>query len=70
MNQSTKNQTTKLRGYVSLGGEFRSGKITPRSYLDESLKRIAELDKDIGAFIITNPEGGRLTPSVVASELA
>ena len=59
MNQSTKNQTTKLRGYVSLGGEFRSGKITPRSYLDESLKRIAELDKDIGAFIITNPEGAR-----------
>jgi Asp-tRNA(Asn)/Glu-tRNA(Gln) amidotransferase A subunit family amidase len=50
---------SKLRGYVSLGSDFRSGKTTPRAYLDDSLKRIAQLDPDIGAFVATNPDGAR-----------
>jgi Asp-tRNA(Asn)/Glu-tRNA(Gln) amidotransferase A subunit family amidase len=47
----------RLRGYVSLAGDFRSGKITPRAYLDECLKRIAALDPTIGAFVKTNKDG-------------
>jgi Asp-tRNA(Asn)/Glu-tRNA(Gln) amidotransferase A subunit family amidase len=49
--------TTKLRGYVSLAASFRSGKTTPRAYLDETLKRIAELDPGIGAFVVLNKDG-------------
>ena len=48
--------SSKLRGYVALAGEFRAGKTTPRAYLDESLKRIAELDPAIGAFVILNKD--------------
>jgi hypothetical protein len=49
----------KLRGYVALGSDFRSGKITPRAYLDDSLKLIAQLDPGIGAFVHLNTEGAR-----------
>ena len=49
----------KLRGYVALGGDFRSGKTTPRAYLDDSLKLIAQLDPGIGAFVHLNTEGAR-----------
>ena len=48
-----------LRGYVSLAGELRAGKTTPRAYFDESLKRIAALDPAIGAFVIVNADGAR-----------
>lgn len=47
----------KLRGYVSLGSDLRAGKTTPRAYLDETLKRIADLDAGIGAFIVVNKDG-------------
>jgi Asp-tRNA(Asn)/Glu-tRNA(Gln) amidotransferase A subunit family amidase len=47
----------KLRGYVSLAGDLRSGKTTPRAYLDETLKRIAALDPGIGAFVTLNKDG-------------
>ena len=47
----------KLRGYVALAAELRAGKITPRGYLDECLKRIAELDPGIGAFVTLNKSG-------------
>jgi Asp-tRNA(Asn)/Glu-tRNA(Gln) amidotransferase A subunit family amidase len=47
----------KLRGYVGLAADLRAGKITPRAYLDETLKRIAELDPAIGAFVTLNKEG-------------
>ena len=36
--------SSKLRGYVALAVDLRAGKTTPRAYLDECLKRIAELD--------------------------
>jgi Asp-tRNA(Asn)/Glu-tRNA(Gln) amidotransferase A subunit family amidase len=48
---------SRLRGYVSLAGDFRSGKSTPRAYLDDSLKRIAELEPSIGAFVVLNNDG-------------
>ena len=48
---------SKLRGYVALAGDLRAGKTTPRAYLDECLKRIAELDPTIGAFVIVNKDG-------------
>ena len=35
----------------------RAGKTTPRAYLDECLKRIAELDPTIGAFVKLNKDG-------------
>ena len=47
----------KLRGYVALAAELRSGKTTPRAYLDECLKRIAALDGTIGAFVKLNRDG-------------
>jgi Asp-tRNA(Asn)/Glu-tRNA(Gln) amidotransferase A subunit family amidase len=49
----------RLRGYVSHGGELRSGKLSPRTYLEETLTRIAQLDKEIGAFVVVNREGAR-----------
>ena len=47
----------RLRGYVALAGEMRSGKTTPRAYLDESLKRISALDTHVGAFVAVNKDG-------------
>jgi Asp-tRNA(Asn)/Glu-tRNA(Gln) amidotransferase A subunit family amidase len=49
----------KLRGYVSHGADLRSGKLSPKTYLEETLTRIAQLDKTIGAFVIVNKEGAR-----------
>jgi Asp-tRNA(Asn)/Glu-tRNA(Gln) amidotransferase A subunit family amidase len=49
--------TNKMRGYVSLAADLRSGKTTPRAYLDETLKRIADLDGKIGAFVVINKAG-------------
>jgi len=46
-----------MRGYVSLAADLRSGKISPRAYLDETLKRIADLDGKIGAFVTVNKTG-------------
>ncbi len=48
---------SKLRGYVALAVDRRAGKTTPRAYLDECLKRIAELDPSIGAFVNLNKDG-------------
>ena len=49
--------SSKLRGYVALAVDLRAGKTTPRAYLDECLKRIAELDDSIGAFVTLNKDG-------------
>src|SRR6201991_566431 len=49
----------KLRGYVSHGADLRSGKLSPRTYLEETLTRIAQLDKSIGAFVVVNKDGAR-----------
>jgi Asp-tRNA(Asn)/Glu-tRNA(Gln) amidotransferase A subunit family amidase len=48
---------SRLRGYVALTAELRSGKTTPRAYLEESFKRIVELDPAIGAFVRLNQDG-------------
>jgi Asp-tRNA(Asn)/Glu-tRNA(Gln) amidotransferase A subunit family amidase len=48
---------SRLRGYVSLAADLRSGKTTPRAYLDETLQRIAALDPAIGAFVTINRDG-------------
>ena len=50
---------TELRTYVSLAQDLRSGKITPRAYLEDCLDRIAKNDPRIGAFVILNAEGAR-----------
>ena len=57
MTDTDKRDPSKLRGYVALAAELRSGKTTPRAYLDECLKRIAELDGTIGAFVKLNRDG-------------
>jgi len=49
--------TNKMRGYVSLAADLRSGKTTPRAFLDETLKRIADLDGKIGAFVVISKAG-------------
>jgi Asp-tRNA(Asn)/Glu-tRNA(Gln) amidotransferase A subunit family amidase len=51
------NKTNKLRGYVALGADLRAGKVTPRAYLEETFKRIVELDPGIGAFVRVNQDG-------------
>ena len=48
-----------LRTYVSLADDLRSGKVTPRTYLEESLDRIAKNEPRIGAFVALNAEGAR-----------
>lgn len=50
---------SRLRGYVSHGAELRSGELNPRTYLEETLTRIAELDGVVGAFVVVNREGAR-----------
>jgi Asp-tRNA(Asn)/Glu-tRNA(Gln) amidotransferase A subunit family amidase len=49
----------KLRGYVSHGADLRSGKLSPKTYLEETLTKITQLDKSIGAFVIVNRDGAR-----------
>jgi Asp-tRNA(Asn)/Glu-tRNA(Gln) amidotransferase A subunit family amidase len=49
----------KLRGYVSHGADLRSGKLSPKTYLEETLTKIAQLDKSIGAFVMVNRDGAR-----------
>jgi Asp-tRNA(Asn)/Glu-tRNA(Gln) amidotransferase A subunit family amidase len=49
----------RLRGYVSHGGELRSGELSPRTYLEETLTCITELDGVVGAFVVVNREGAR-----------
>lgn len=49
----------RLRGYVSHGAELRSGELSPRTYLEETLSRITELDGAVGAFVVVNREGAR-----------
>ncbi|MFI5611528.1 amidase [Amycolatopsis sp. NPDC051903] len=49
----------RLRGYVSHGGQLRSGELSPRTYLEETLTRITELDGAVGAFVVVNREGAR-----------
>lgn len=53
----TTSAASKLRGYVGRAAELRAGKITPRAYLDDCLKRIAEQDGAIGAFVTLNKAG-------------
>src|SRR5688572_26073346 len=50
---------TELRTYVSLVRDLRSGKVTPRAYLEECLDRIAKNDPRIGAFVVVNADGAR-----------
>src|SRR5688572_18567273 len=50
---------TELRTYVSLAPDLRSGKLTPRAYLEECLDRIAKNEPRIGAFVHLNAEGAR-----------
>jgi Asp-tRNA(Asn)/Glu-tRNA(Gln) amidotransferase A subunit family amidase len=47
----------KLRGYVALADAFRSGRTTPRAYLDETPSFIDRHDSRIKAFVATNREG-------------
>ncbi|AMN39386.1 amidase [Rhodoplanes sp. Z2-YC6860] len=49
----------KLRGYVSHGADLRSGKLSPKTYLEETLSKITQLDKSIGAFVTVNRDGAR-----------
>src|SRR3954469_16427765 len=47
----------KLRGYVALSAEFRSGRTTPREFLAETLSLIDQRDSQIKAFVKLNREG-------------
>jgi Asp-tRNA(Asn)/Glu-tRNA(Gln) amidotransferase A subunit family amidase len=47
----------KLHGYVALASAFRTGKSSPRAYLDDTLARIAQREPEIGAFVSLNKQG-------------
>jgi Asp-tRNA(Asn)/Glu-tRNA(Gln) amidotransferase A subunit family amidase len=49
----------KLRPYVALVRQFRSGETTPRAFLESCLDAIARLDPKVGAFLVLNIEGAR-----------
>jgi Asp-tRNA(Asn)/Glu-tRNA(Gln) amidotransferase A subunit family amidase len=49
----------KPRPYVALAPEFRSGKTTPRAYLESCLDIIARLDPKVGAFLVLNTDTTR-----------
>ncbi|MEW2504813.1 MULTISPECIES: amidase [unclassified Amycolatopsis] len=49
----------RLRGYVSHSEDLRSGRLSPRAYLEETLTRIDELDPTVAAFVVLNREGAR-----------
>ena len=51
--------TTDLQGYVSLAGELRAGKTTPRAFLDACLGRIEQREPGIDAFVALNVERAR-----------
>ena len=63
-----------LRTYVSLAQDLRSGKITPRAYLEECLDRIAKNDPRIGAFVTSMPTpragGGRRVRALAGRQAA
>jgi Asp-tRNA(Asn)/Glu-tRNA(Gln) amidotransferase A subunit family amidase len=50
---------SRLRGYVSLAREIRAGSMSPRTYLEETLQRISQLDPSIGAFVCVNRDAAR-----------
>src|SRR5438093_1000765 len=58
-NSEWKPNMTDLRTYVSLATDLRSGKTTPRAYLDACLERIAQREPKVGAFVNLNLEGAR-----------
>ncbi|WIX75455.1 amidase [Amycolatopsis carbonis] len=59
MTEPTK-PANRLRGYVSHGEDLRSGRLSPRTYLEETLTRIDELDGTVAAFVVVNRAGARL----------
>lgn len=52
-------EAMKLKGYVALAAQLRSGKTTPREFLESCLDVIARLDKTVGAFLELNIERAR-----------
>ncbi|MGW4487576.1 amidase [Amycolatopsis sp. NPDC004368] len=58
MNEPTMSEN-RLRGYVSHGEQLRSGELSPRDYLEETLTRISARDGEVGAFVVLNEEGAR-----------
>lgn len=50
---------SQLRTYVSLSRDLRSGTVTPRTYLEDCLDRIAKNEPRIGAFVAINAEVAR-----------
>jgi Asp-tRNA(Asn)/Glu-tRNA(Gln) amidotransferase A subunit family amidase len=57
----------RLRGYVGLADDFRSGKINPRVFLDETLDRIDRLDSRIKAFVALNKDGAAKAADAAAA---
>ncbi len=49
----------KLRSYVAQAAQFRSGKATPREFLESCLEAIARLEPSVGAFVEMNIERAR-----------
>ncbi|HXF87533.1 MAG TPA: amidase [Xanthobacteraceae bacterium] len=49
----------KLRPYAAQAAQFRSGKTTPREFLENCLEAIARLEPSVGAFIEMNIERAR-----------
>ena len=49
----------KARPFHSSVADFRSGKDTPRAFLDRCLESVATFEKDVGAFVVMDVEGAK-----------
>ena len=54
------NKTPKMRSYLSALPSFEDGTASPRSFLEDCLASIDELESEVGAFVVRNIEGARL----------
>lgn len=54
------NKTPKMRSYLSALPSFEDGTASPRSFLEDCLASIDELESEVGAFVVRNNEGARL----------
>ena len=49
----------KARPFHSCVSDFKSGKDTPRAFLDRCLEAVATFEKDVGAFVVMDIEGAK-----------
>ena len=52
----------KMRSYLAAVTSFEAGTASPRSFLEDCLASIDELEPEVGAFVAKNIEGAKRHP--------